>query len=236
MLKRLARKGFATFCGLAVAAGAGSSALAHAHASSPYVTLEQLNAIANQDYRVDRGDQINIVFRNSPELNDVVLVRPDGQISLAYINDLPAAGLTMPELRRNIIQSYAGILREPTLDLSVKSIANNQVFVGGEVGSPGMYPLTGHASLSQYLLLAGNTKATAARSRIMIIRRDEHFHPVYAVVDATRVYKGDAASDIALRPYDIIYVRKSLGGRLDSFAEVYIRNLIPMNFAISYLP
>lgn len=228
---RLAKIAFAAFCGVACVSLSGCASPV---GKAPFVSISQLNEIGNQDYRIDRGDVINVVFRNTSELNDAVLVRPDGKVSLAYIHDVPAAGRTLDEFREQLAKSYEGILRDPRIDLSVRSSANSQVYVGGEVTNPGMFGLAGHGTLSQYLTMAGNTKVTAARSRIILIRRDAQFHPVYAVIDGSRLYSGDAGSDIVLRPYDVVYVRKNLGGKLDGLAEVYIRNLIPTNFTLSY--
>ena len=45
------------------------------------------------------GDEIEVKFFYTPELSEREVIRPDGMIALALIGDMPAAGLSVPELR-----------------------------------------------------------------------------------------------------------------------------------------
>ncbi len=51
------------------------------------------------DYRIQPGDEMDIKFFFNPEIDQTVIVRPDGQISLPLVDDVRAAGLTPSEDR-----------------------------------------------------------------------------------------------------------------------------------------
>jgi protein involved in polysaccharide export with SLBB domain len=59
-----------------------------------------------EPHRIQPGDIVTIKFTHNPELNVEVPVRQDGKISLSLVGEVPAAGLTLSELRRTISQQY----------------------------------------------------------------------------------------------------------------------------------
>ena len=65
------------------------------------------------EYRLRVHDELDVKFFHNPELNESLVVRPDGRISLQLIGDIPAAGLTPSQLQRNVLKRYTPILRYP---------------------------------------------------------------------------------------------------------------------------
>src|ERR1700744_3352391 len=59
------------------------------------------------DYRIQVGDVLSVRLLLNPELNENVTVRPDGHISTTIAKDVPAAGLTIPELSKSLLAIYA---------------------------------------------------------------------------------------------------------------------------------
>ena len=53
---------------------------------------------AEQSYRLQAGDMIEIRLFYNPELNEKVQIRPDGFISMGLIGQVQAANHTVPEL------------------------------------------------------------------------------------------------------------------------------------------
>jgi len=49
-------------------------------------------------YVVQAGDELSIKVFSHAEVDDTVTVRPDGRISAALVDDVPAAGLTVEAL------------------------------------------------------------------------------------------------------------------------------------------
>src|SRR6266567_3591819 len=112
-------------------------------------------------YILQPGDDLEIKAYNNPELSQSVKVRPDGNISLLLLDDVPAAGITPAKLGENLSQAYSQYFRNPKLTVIVRSFSNLNVYVGGEVVNPRLLPLTGKITVSQAVLAAGGFKSTA---------------------------------------------------------------------------
>lgn len=196
----------------------------------------QLAELPAPIYRIQEGDVLDIRFRFTPELNDTVTVRLDGRVSLTYLPDLSVADMTVDQLHDALVKQYVGVLSNPTITVSVHSSTATRVFVGGEVITPGEFNFTGRGTLSQYLTKAGGLKSTGAGNRVLLIRRGADFRPVMSVLDADAVFDGKSANDdISLRPYDVVYVPPSNITMIDRFADQYVRQIVPVSFALNYL-
>lgn len=57
-------------------------------------------------FKLDTLDQIKIKFILDPQLNEDVVIRPDGMITLQAIGEIKAAGLTPEELSKRIEQKF----------------------------------------------------------------------------------------------------------------------------------
>ena len=64
----------------------------------------------NKDYVLGAGDKIIIKFFYNTDLNNEVMVRPDGKISLQLIGDVSAAGLTPEQLTAQLKSRYTEVL------------------------------------------------------------------------------------------------------------------------------
>jgi polysaccharide biosynthesis/export protein len=58
------------------------------------------------NYTLDTLDQLKIKFTLDPQLNEDVVIRPDGMITLQAIGDIKAAGLTPEQLAKKIEQKF----------------------------------------------------------------------------------------------------------------------------------
>ncbi|MBI5250330.1 MAG: polysaccharide biosynthesis/export family protein [Desulfomonile tiedjei] len=74
---------------------------------------DQLNILFQTEWNVPPGsfkldtlDQIKIKFILDPQLNEDVVIRPDGMITLQAIGEIKAAGLTPEELGKRIEQKF----------------------------------------------------------------------------------------------------------------------------------
>ncbi len=57
-------------------------------------------------YKLDTLDQLKIKFTLDPQLNEDVVIRPDGMITLQAIGDIQAAGLTPEQLAKKIEDKF----------------------------------------------------------------------------------------------------------------------------------
>jgi polysaccharide biosynthesis/export protein len=62
--------------------------------------------IPTGSYRLDTLDEIAVKFIVDPQLNEQVVIRPDGMITLQAIGDVRAAGLTPEELAKKIRERF----------------------------------------------------------------------------------------------------------------------------------
>lgn len=183
-------------------------------------------------YTIRAGDQLAVKFYQNPDLNENVLVRPDGKVSLQLIGDVQAAGLEPAVLSAQLRKAYVSELAKPRIVVSVRRLGG-RVYVGGEVGKPGIVPLTANLTLIQAIQEAGGFLPTAHLSQVVLVRRDANGHPVGYAVDVRPTIGGiDPGQDVPLEPYDIAFVPRSKVADLNLFVEQYIRKNLPIDFAI----
>jgi len=231
----LGRSGFAIGLILSVLllGGCGSAAVKPA-------TIEQANALSTRaaggEYRLQPGDELDIRFYYNPELSTSVLIRPDGRISLPLANEIQAAGLTPNQLSQRLRSAYEQELRRPELTVIVRSFNSQKVFVGGEVASPGVIQALGPLTVLQSVTQAGGFKETARLGEVLVIRRDPSMpDPIVIPVDISAVVDGTQTNqDIALMPFDVVYVPKSPIANVNKFVDQYIRQNIPFGFGLTY--
>jgi protein involved in polysaccharide export with SLBB domain len=183
-----------------------------------------------QEYRLQVGDEIQLKFYLSPELDQEVIVRPDGRISLQLLDDVAAVGLTPVELDRIVTEEYRTELRDPKITVIVKRLAA-KVYVGGEVRQPRFVAHNGSLTALQAIFEAGGFIDTAEPSSVILLRRLNDDKGIAAKLDLKKVIKAEA-QDVALMPSDIIFIPKSTIAEVNLFVEQYITKLIPVPFSL----
>lgn len=185
------------------------------------------------DYRFYPGDELEISLASAPELNKTVTVQPDGRISLPLIPAVMAADRTIPELQESLARAYSTQLLRPQVDVIAKA-APLKIFVGGEVGNPGVIDLTGDADALRAIIQAGDFKTTADRSAVYIIRRGPDGRGMMRRADLFRGLRNAEADLVPLRRFDIVYVPRSGVAEASLFVQQYFRDLSPIQFGFSY--
>jgi polysaccharide biosynthesis/export protein len=140
-----------------------------------------------------------------------VRITPAGTLSLPSIGVVPAQGLTLDELRREVEaryrESFAGVEVTPIL----AQRAPRYIFVVGQVRRPGRYELLGPTSAMQSLALAGGWADGADLRQIALFRRTEDWHLLATKLDIRGTLVGNCpspADEIWLRDSDIVVVPK----------------------------
>ncbi len=85
-------------------------------------------------YRIQSGDGLSIRFFNNPEFSQDTTVRPDGKITLPYIDEIQVAGLNPAEVDATITERFRKVLLRPEITVMVREFASQRVYVGGEWG------------------------------------------------------------------------------------------------------
>ena len=158
------------------------------------------------DYVIGPDDVLQIIFWREGDLSSEVAVRPDGKISLPLLNDIQASGLTPEQLRANLTQVANRYVEEPAVTVVVKAINSRKVFITGQVGKPGPYPLSGPTTVLQLIATAGGVQEYAKDERIVVMRT-ENGRTVSHKFNYKQVSQGkNLQQNIELKPGDTIVV------------------------------
>lgn len=184
--------------------------------------MEFLDATAppgvEEEYLIGVGDRLDVVFFVHKELSTPgLLVRTDGRITMPYVGDVRAAGLTPMQLDSTLSSLYSEVLRDPNLSVIVKEPAEKLVYVLGQVKRAGGFKFETRVSVLGAVALAGGLDEGAKTSHVLVIRRDGADRIVGAEINIAAATSGyNVANDIWLKNYDIVFVPKT---RLKSAAE-----------------
>ncbi len=195
--------------------------------------------VDTREYIISPGDDIEIRFHYNPELNEKVVVRPDGRIAMSLIGEINVAGSTPNQLARELEEKYKNEVNMPKVLVQIRSFAPRKVFVGGEVMRPGplQLQLNGKQTVLGALLEAGGLLRTADRKQLTLIRRTPE-GPVVKTI-ALRADKGIApeAANFIIEPYDLIVVNRSGIAKANQVVDQYIRSMSPalLSAGFSYL-
>ncbi len=170
-------------------------------------------AAAQQPYRLQPGDTIEISVWQDPKLDRRVLVGPTGMISVPLAGHIRASGLTpqaLEDVLRNRLQKNYSDRLDITVSLTSEAPdADNKkprIYITGEVGRPGPYVLDRRTSIMQALSLAGGLSPFAAKQRIQVRRIIDGIESIH-LFDYNAFESGlELAGNIDLRGGDVIIV------------------------------
>ena len=188
-------------------------------------------------YRIGRGDELNLRFLYTPELNTDATVRSDGRVGLPLIGDVRVEGLSTQELTTQVQEALKERVKRPQLTVNVRGAAASQrVFVGGEVAMPGAQSLVGPLTVLQAVLAAQGMKDTAQAREVLVLRRQAgSTSPSVLKVDLASLMAGrEGAQDLALAPQDVVLVPRSGISSLNLWVDQYLRRNLPVNFGVNY--
>jgi polysaccharide export outer membrane protein len=231
-----ARKGFRPALALALAVvGCSSVGDVPRPGPTPKPYFQTVNEAG--DYVIRHGDNLTISFFNDPTLNEDVVVRPDGKITLQLIGDVEAAGLSPAQLDERLTQAFSGELIEPDLTVIVRQFATQVVWVGGEVRGPGVQQLQVGMTALNAIMGSGGFSPDARVTEVVIIRRGPDARPYGWRINMKKVlYDADMSGDVLLQPYDVIFVPKEKIVQFNEFVAKYIVGILPFRpyFRVSY--
>jgi polysaccharide export outer membrane protein len=150
----------------------GTSTPAPGAAAAPARAAVRPSAPWNeQEYRLGPGDKLRVEVYREAQLSQSLQVRPDGRITLPLIGDVPATGKTPGELREAIATSLKAYITNPVVTVIVQEAIAAQVYVIGEVFTPGAQIMQGPLTALQALAQAGGLKDFADKNDIRVLRR-----------------------------------------------------------------
>jgi protein involved in polysaccharide export with SLBB domain len=133
-------------------------------------------AKVSSEYTLGDGDKLNIQIVNGGALNDAlsgITIGAAGTISIPYLGNVQAAGLTSGELEAKIGELLAErqLLKNPEVLVYITDYKAKPFFVMGEVDNPGEYMMSQEITLMEAILLAGGIDPTAGSEAFLYRRR-----------------------------------------------------------------
>jgi len=120
-------------------------------------------------YRLGKGDNISIKVFGEPDFSVTANVSKEGSISYPFLGEIELAGLTVNQIERKITSGLKGdYLIDPKVTVTV--LEYRQLFVRGEVKSPGGYAFEPGMTVEKAISLAGGFAETASRDEIFVTR------------------------------------------------------------------
>ena len=195
--------------------GAGTSL------TGPHRPLVDPNAPPRPAYVLQPGDTIDVSYRYTPELNDEVVIGPDGRAFLKAAGEVNAAGRTVTQLQHEILREAASKLVNPEIAVTLKDYDRPHIFVAGEVNTPGKLELRRPTTALQAILASGGPKDDAALGRVLLFRRiDADTAEVHVLQLANYGARSRGKNDMVLQPDDVILVRHDIPSRVERYMKI----------------
>jgi len=176
----------------------------------------------NPRYRICRDDVLMLSFPLSPELNQRVIVQPDGFISLQSAGSLYVAGLTLPGVAEAVKQAYAKTLHDPIVDVDLADFQKPFFTVLGQVGKPGQYDLRYDITVTQAVAVAGGFTAKAKTQVFLYRAVSANWAEVRELKISDILHGKNIGEDMHLRPGDMLYVPENFISKFQRYVPYTI--------------
>jgi protein involved in polysaccharide export with SLBB domain len=159
-------------------------------------------------YRLGPEDVISVtVFGQDRYSRSGITIPPSGRISLTLIPDgIFVNGKTVDQVAELIKKRYDEYIIDPQVSVSLDKSGSYRYSVIGDVGQPGIKPMTRRMSVSEAIAEAGGVLQTGNRSKIVVLRKQANGSFQKIAVNLSAVYKGQAPDSVYLVPGDQVVV------------------------------
>ena len=159
-------------------------------------------APVSNDYVIGPGDEIKILMWGRLDATYDLEVDNEGVINFPKIGPLTVAGLTFKELKA-LIQRKGEAITGVNVNVTMGRLRTIQVFVLGEVKSPGFYTVSSLATVANALIQSGGPTPLGSLRNVQVKRGGK----IVTTVDAYDfLLRGDVSADTRLMPSDVVFV------------------------------
>ncbi len=192
------------------------------------VTDAEEPAAVSAAYQLREGDELTVRFPADRSLDYTAPVSPAGTLSVPSGGEVIAAGRTIDEVRAEIEVEMADLLLDPRASIVLSRVAEQPVYVLGEVAKPGSITNRGAIRLSMALAQAGGILSSGQPSSVMVVRTTGVPEATAIKIDIAQVLSGrDLSQDLILEPYDVVFVPQSIIGKIDEFVDLFFNQIAP---------
>ena len=176
-----------------------------------YAFFKNSQALANAtdnlpvgaDYRIGPGDTLNIDLWGALQGRYELTVDRNGELSIPKVGTVNVWGLTYENAKAAIHKTISRYFKGFELNVTLGKLRTIQVYVVGEVASPGMYSVSSLASVLNALTAAGGPTRNGSLRTINLMRGGKSVKEVdlYDIIT-----HGDRMNDVRLENGDTVYV------------------------------
>ncbi len=177
-------------------------------------------------YKLGAGDILNLSLFGRPDLTRVdIFIQPDGKISYLQACDIPAAGLTVEELRATLEESLSAYYKRPRVMIAPKELHSQRYFILGKVENAGSYPIDHPVTLVEAVarshgvelgLVEDKTVELCDYSHSFLMRNGRHM----PVDFETLFVKGDTSQNVTLEANDYIFMASAISNNIYILGDI----------------
>ncbi len=172
--------------------------------TSPTGQTNQTGQTASGEYTLDTGDVLSVVVVRHPEFSGEYTVPPDGRVLFHGAGEIHVRGLTLQQLEQQLRTMLRQRLREPVVSVSLKQARPMLVFIEGQVGKPGAYPIQPGWRVFEAIAAAEGLKILPERAVAWLLRGEQTIP-----LDLVALYhRGDPSANLLLQPGDKISIQQ----------------------------
>jgi polysaccharide export outer membrane protein len=155
----------------------------------PPTAAPSITDVAGQPYKaayiIGPEDIINVTVYGHTDLSMQVVIPADGTFSYPLLNRVKAAGLTPQQLEAQLTKELSEFIVNPQVSVTVTQYVSQQVYIVGEVRSPGLQSLKHASTLLEILVQAGGPTAEAGWEAVLVRASSTQANPP-STTDGTR--------------------------------------------------
>lgn len=176
-------------------------------------------------YRLGPEDVISItVFNLDRYSKNGITVPPNALISHPLIPEgIFVGGKTTEQVAAEITKKLDEYIIDPKVTVSLDKAQSAVFWVIGDVGQPGIRPMSRRLSVTEALALSGGVLDTGNKKKVMVMRRQANGYQQATIIDVAAIEKGKMPDNYFLNPGDQVIVP---GNRMKNVQKIL--SLLPV--------
>jgi protein involved in polysaccharide export with SLBB domain len=194
-----------------------------------FSTFQAFGNLAHEKYIIVPDDTLQIRYTFHPDMNQEVNVQPDGRITAALVGPISVGGITTAALEQLLVQKTSDRLRDPEVVVSIAKFAERNVYVGGEVGKPGMVRYRKGLTPLQAIIAAGGFLESARTDSVVLTRTGDSPHDAMMIrsLNINESVSDATKEPLFLAPHDVVFVPRSSIAEANLWVKQHITDLFP---------
>lgn len=174
------------------------------------------------------GDIIKVRFFYTPELNDNQIMYPDGEILIKLVVGIKAEGKGPAELRDESLILYENKLNEPEVNVVVRSLQRQHVYIGVRVTVSRIIEMTAGTNFFEAIMQAVRFNLWQAGVRnVFAIHREDGKYFAYSVNLKTSL-EGNGIKEFISEAEDIFHVPQTEIAGIGRCVDRCINRSVPL--------